>query len=76
MGKGKNALHRLAELVERIFLRLRAPLGVSRNRAQIVHLHNDCVPIRANEIRRVWVLGWGYTEAAPAGVTEARGGTE
>ena len=82
-GKGKNALHLHAIFVARFGNRLATPMWVRRRRvswiaieAQIVHLHYDGVPERALVFRRVGVLGWGYFEAAPAGVTKTRVGTE
>jgi hypothetical protein len=78
-GKGKDALHGHAECVERFGDRLATPVWLRRvtmRQAQIVDLYYNVVPERATEVRRVRVLGWLYSEAAPASVTKTVIGTE
>ncbi len=75
-GKGKNALHRHAELVLRVRDRLVTPMWVLWAwhcviKAQIVDLYNDGMAVRPLEVRGKRVLGGGYFEAAPASVTVA-----
>lgn len=81
--KGKNALHGHVKLVERMGDRLATPMRVRRGRvsriiikAQVVDLHHDFLSERALRLRTIWVTGRGYSEAAPASVTETRIGTE
>ena len=66
-----NALHRLAERVERICGRLAAPLlVVVVGGAEIRDFDDDAVE-RAREVRRVRVMGARHQEAASAGVPGA-----
>ena len=82
-GKGKNALHLHAIFVAWFGNRLATPMCVRSRRvswvvieAQIVNLYYNGIPERALVFRLVWVLGWGYFEAAPASITETRVGTK
>jgi hypothetical protein len=80
-GNGENALHGDAELVGRIGDLLATPIRVRRlywilAKAQIVDLYYDGAVERALEIAIEWVRICDYAEAAPAGVTKARVGTE
>jgi hypothetical protein len=80
-GNDEDVLHGHAEFVLRFGDRLTTPMWVRRVswiiiKAQIVDPQHDGVSERALEILFEWVLGRGYFEAAPAGVTKARIGTE
>jgi hypothetical protein len=57
--------------------RLTTPLIVRvPNRAQVVGLYDNGVPVRTLPRRRVWVIGGCYLEAAPASATCATVCTE
>jgi hypothetical protein len=71
----KNALHGCTDIIEWLRGRLAAPIFTFRIGAQIVNYHGNGLEW-ALPVGRGWILGFGYSEAAPTGVTRAGGGTE